>query len=154
MSREGTTRCYYPNAVSTTDVDKWERCKSKVLPVVRIFRGWRASEREGRGSKKVSFTRERTAVGSNPLGNEKTNGSGPVRNRVRSATFLAFILSLHDTGTRRPLDRCLLGRHRDVYIARTAGIERSAGFERRPQLFEKGKDLFFSTSAIPSFTRS
>lgn len=67
---------------------------------------------------------------------------------------LAFILSLHDTGTRRPLDRCLFRRHRDVYIARTAGIERSASFERRPRLFEKGKDLFFSTSAISSFTRS
>lgn len=108
-----------------------------------------------RGSKKVSFTRERTAVGSNPLGNEKTNGSGPVRNRVRSATFLDTASpSFSRSMTRRPLDRCLLGRHRDVYIARTAGIERSAGFERRPRLFEKGKDLFFSTSAIPSFTRS
>lgn len=107
--------------------------------------------REG-GSKKVSFTRERTAVGSNPLGNEKTNGSGPVRNRVRSATFprlcLPFILSLHDTRTRRPLDRCLLGRHRDVYIARTAGIERSASFKRRLRLYLKKRKVSFPRNSL------
>lgn len=43
-------------------------------------------ERE-RDRKRLSFARERAAVKSSPVGDEKTNGGGPVRNRVRSATF-------------------------------------------------------------------
>lgn len=43
-----------------------------------------------RDRKRLSFARERAAVKSSPVGNEKTNGSGPVRNRVRSATFPSF----------------------------------------------------------------
>jgi len=133
-----------------------ESCRSSSFPRGKNFpRVTCIGEGEGE-SKKVSFTRERTAVGSNPLGNEKTNGSESVRNRIRSATFpwlcLPFILSLHDTRTRRPLDRCLFGRRRDVYIARTVGIGRSASFKRRARLYiwKRERSLFF-TSQYPRF---
>lgn len=44
--------------------------------------------------KRLSFAGERAAVKSSPVGDEKTNGSGPVRNRVRNATFPSFSRSM------------------------------------------------------------
>lgn len=135
----------YPNIsplLSPADVNKWKNCRSKVLPAVRIFRGWRAS-REGEGDRKrLSFARERAAVKSSPVGDEKTNGGGPVRNCVRSATFPSFS-RIHDSATLRSLSiRATLQR---LHLARTIGIEereRLTGFKCQLRYSEKRSPFF------------
>lgn len=106
-----------------------------------------------RGSKKVSFTRERTAVGSNPLGNEKTNGSGPVRNRVRSATFLDTASpSFSRSMTRELGDPSIVVCSGDIATSTSRGQPESRD---RPALnvdhgyLKKGKISFFPPPQYP-----
>lgn len=103
--------------------------------------------------KRLSFAGERAAVKSSPVGDEKTNGSGPVRNRVRNATFPSFSRSM-TRETRQPFDRCLFGRHCNVYILREQSESRSGRLTSfKCQLRYLEKKIFFFCVTV-RFSRS
>lgn len=147
----------YLNAISATDVNKWESCKSKVLPAVRIFHGWRASA--GGWIEKGELHERKDGRGIEPSGEREDEWKRAGKKSCKKRDLPSTLPSLHslapwheNSATPRSLSaRTTLRRlHREDIqnreIRRALNVGHGYIWQR--------KEFLFLCLAIPSISRS
>lgn len=111
---------------------------------------WEFSEggvhREGEGPKKVELRERKSGRKIEPCGRWEDEWKRAGKKSCKKRD-LPFILPHRDARTRQLFDRCLFGRHCDVYISREQSESRSerlTGFKCQLCYLEKRKSPFFS----------